>query len=104
MAACGSTIRVYGRSSGRSMERNMRGQFCHLISRANFLSESRDCLQAVRYWRANCSRLGALELQRHSHGGAGARTGWSLAMLAAERASLWHSDEKHNDEAPFINQ
>ncbi len=30
-------------------------------------------------------------------------TGWSLAMRAAEQASLWHLNEKHKDEAPFIN-
>ena len=30
-------------------------------------------------------------------------TGWSLAMRAAEQASLWHVDEKHKDGAPFIN-
>jgi len=29
--------------------------------------------------------------------------GWSLALRAAEQASIWHADEKHKDEAPFIN-
>ena len=29
--------------------------------------------------------------------------GWPLALRAAEQASLWHADEKHKDEAPFIN-
>ena len=29
--------------------------------------------------------------------------GWSLALRAAEHASVWHAEEKHKDEAPFIN-
>jgi len=29
--------------------------------------------------------------------------GWSLALRAAEQASLWHADKKHKDGAPFVN-